>query len=113
MSEPWATRREVDQLAGLLAQIDQHGTRGTVAAVTGIAAQLAESIKDIGELKGQLAAHERQHEIDRERARTDRADRERARTAARRWLIGVVLTILALLISILAVVVPLAVRSGA
>lgn len=98
-----ASQREVDQLGRRIDDLDQHGTRGTVAAVGVVQTQLAEVIKDMGRLEGQTAewqkAHTKQHE-------QDLADR----AANRKWVIGTVIAILALLVTILAVIVPLALR---
>lgn len=92
-----ATRREVDHLRQHLDQIDRLGTRGTVAAITTMAAQLAEAIRDIGELRGELSAHDGRH---------DREARDRA--TGRRWLIGTLIALGALIVAVLAVVIPLA-----
>jgi Flp pilus assembly protein TadB len=97
MDEPTATRREVDQLRQRVDTIDTLGTRGTVAAVTTMAAQLAEAIRDIGELRGELRSHDARH---------DRESRER--TSGRRWLIGTLIALAALIVTVLAIVIPLA-----
>ena len=99
MTEPMATRREVDILRARVDQIDQLGTRGTVAAVTTLAAQMAEVIRDVGEVRGQMTAHDQRH---------DREQRDRA--AGRRWLVGTIVAMLAVLVAVLATVVPLAIH---
>jgi hypothetical protein len=53
--------------------IDSTGTRG----VGVLSVQVADVIKDVAELRGQLGEHERKHEQD-----------ERARVAGRRWALG-------------------------
>ena len=100
MTDPTATRREVDQLRNQVDQIDRLGTRGTVAAITTMAAQLAEAIRDIGELRGALAAHDGRH---------DREARDRA--SGRRWLIGTLIALAALVVAVLAIVIPLALHA--
>ena len=102
-SEAAPSGREFEQLAARVDAIDEQGTRGTVAAVTMVTAQLAEAIKDIGALQGQVAAHERTHDAERERA-------DRDRVSSRRWAVATVLTVLGLLAAILAAVLPLAIR---
>jgi hypothetical protein len=97
MDEPTATRREVDQLRQRVDTIDTLGTRGTVAAVTTMAAQLAEAIRDIGELRGELHSHDRRHETE-----------ARDRASGRRWLIGTLIALAALIVAVLAIVIPLA-----
>jgi hypothetical protein len=82
--EPYATRRELDQLRQDLTRLDDHGSRGVGA----IQLQLTELVKDTTELKtdmsNRFAAHEVQHE-----------KQERERVSGRRWLIGISVTALA------------------
>jgi hypothetical protein len=103
MTEDAPTGREFEALVSRIDAIDGSGTRGTISAVSVMTAQLAETIKDLAEMKGQLTAHEKHHEIERERQARDR-------TSARRWLIGTLLTVVTLLVAILAIVAPLALR---
>lgn len=97
MTDEPATRREVDLLRMRLEQIDQLGTRGTSTGLALVTQQAAELIRDVGELRGQLAAHDQRH--DRE---------QRDRMTGRRWLIGTLIALAALLVAVLAIVIPLA-----
>ena len=78
--EPAASQRETDALARRIDQLDEHGTRGTVAAVGVVQTQLAQAISSIGELKGRMDSHEREHQRDAQ-----------ARVAARRWMVATVI----------------------
>ncbi len=70
--EPYATRREVDQLREELRRLDDHGSRG----VGSIQAQLTEVVRDLAELKAdtgiRFAEHLRHHEQDIAVRRSDR-----------------------------------------
>lgn len=84
MTEPPATRRELDQLTARLDGIDAHGTRG----IAPLAVQLTEVIKDLAELKhdveSRFNAHARAHEKD-----------EAKRVSARRWTVATVVAAVA------------------
>lgn len=92
--------REFEALTTRVDNIDEQGTRGTIGAISLVQAQLGEQIKGLGELKGALAVHEQHHSQDRA-----------ARASARRWLVGIIIAVMTLLVAILAIVVPLALRT--
>ena len=77
MTEPAATRREIDQIRADLQRIDDHGTRGVGA----LQAQMTSFAAGLAELKAgvaaQLAAHQQIHDQD-----------HRDRVSGRRWLVG-------------------------
>ena len=68
MSEPYATRREFDQLRESVSSIDVHGTRG----IGPLSVQMSEVIKDVADLRSALDAHKSEHE---QEARDRKADR--------------------------------------
>lgn len=98
-----ASRRELDALTSRIDsridQIDSEGTRGTLAAVSVVQAQIAELIRDMGKLEGRLDVHDQRH--DRE---------ERARVTGRRFVISTMIAVVMMLLALLALVIPLAAR---
>jgi hypothetical protein len=70
--EPYASRRELDQLREDLRRLDDHGSRGVGA----IQIQLTALVRDMAELKidtsSRFAEHFRQHEADAAQRRSDR-----------------------------------------
>lgn len=99
--EPYATRREFDMLASRVDSIDNNGTRG----VGGLQAQLSDAIKDITEVKLDVAAfktettkwfeqHIVQHNEDMKSRAEEREKDRRERTLERRWVLGFIVSIL-------------------
>ena len=83
------SRREFDMLrdqvggnASRLDVIDQSGTRGVGA----ISVQMTEVIKDVADIKAKVDAHSSVHDQE-----------ERQRVLSRRWLIGTILAMMALI----------------
>jgi hypothetical protein len=80
--EPYATRRELDQLRSDVIRLDEHGTRG----VTVVQSQLTDVIRDVVELKAEINSrfsdHARQHERD-----------EDQRLSGRRWALAFAVTV--------------------
>jgi hypothetical protein len=91
------TRREFDQLTTRLNRIDDLGTRGTLAAISIVQAQVAELIKDIGKLEGRLDAHDLRH---------DREERQRA--SNRKWVATTLIAAIVMLISVLSLTLSIA-----
>lgn len=88
--EPYATRRELDQLTQRMNQFDEHGTRGVAV----VQAQLSQVIRDVARLEtdmtGRFAEHVRQH--DRE---------ERKQLSSRRFTVATTVAILMLLVAVI------------
>lgn len=110
--DSFATRREFDMLVSRVESIDSNGTRGFV----GIQAQLTDAIKDIMEVKIDMASfkkdtsewfahHVRQHDDDvkaraierkedRERSDAERREVRESASRNRRWLLMFFVTLL-------------------
>jgi hypothetical protein len=92
-----ASQRELDILRERVDAMDTHGTRGVGA----IQLQVAELVKDFGDLRADnrawQAAHEKQHEQDKQ----DRVN-------GRRWLIGIGLAAVASMTAVIGLLLDIA-----
>jgi len=91
--EPAASQRELEQLREDMRRMDDVGTRGVGA----VQIQLTDAIKDIGELRADLKAHQVEHKREEER-----------RAAGRRWAIGSALGAGTLLVAMLGLLIDIA-----
>lgn len=99
MTDEYATRREFDQLAARVNQMDMHGTRG----VSALSLQVNQMAKD-------LAQYQRDNRQWQEEHATRHEDDIRERRASRRWRISTVLAALVVCSAFLGILVDIAVR---
>lgn len=92
-----------DEFAMLAEQVKGNATRLDVIDATGtrgvgvLSVQVADVIKDVAELRGQLGEHEKQHDTD-----------ARARTAGRRWSLGFAVAAFASLATVIGLLLDIA-----
>lgn len=109
-SERSASQRELDLLRSRVDLMDAQGTRGTAAAVGIMATQLQDLAKDLAAQREATRLWQDRHEAAHQGDAKARAAEVRARAVARRWLIGVCISALVLLVAILSMLLQLAGR---